>query len=316
MAANAPIVSVIIPAFNASAFVAEAIESVLLQTYHPVELAVVDDGSSDGTMDILLSYKNQIRIYREENKGPAAARNLALDTVCGHYIMFLDADDTILPQKLSRQVEILERNPAIGWTYCDIEYVNEEGRRLYLASEHFSYENRTSLNGILFSEILRGNFIPVHAPLIRRECLFAVAPFDEDKQLIGVEDWDLLLRLSSRFEALYSAEILAKCVVHPGSLSADPKAREYRRYYLLDKTIGKYDRDIRALGVTGLKVIADTHNWYAYRHLEAGRSKEAVHRLLHSLAAYPLQRRAPFALLLGLIQEARRIFTKMKPSPS
>jgi glycosyltransferase involved in cell wall biosynthesis len=310
---TAPIISVIIPAFNASAFIAKAIESVLLQTYHPVDIVVVDDGSTDKTMDILLSYENQIRICKQKNGGPAAARNLALASARGEYLMFLDADDSILPQKLSRQVEILERSPTIGWTYCDIEYVNGEGQHLYLASDRFSYANRPSLNGILFSELLRGNFIPVHAPLIRRESLFAVAPFDEDKQLIGVEDWDLLLRLSSRYSASYVPEVLARCVVHPGSLSADPEAREYRRFYLLDKTIREYDSNIRALGLTGLKVIADTHNWFAYRHLEAGRWKEGVRRLLQSLATYPFQRRAPWALLLGLIQGARGVVTKEKP---
>jgi glycosyltransferase involved in cell wall biosynthesis len=316
LAANAPLASVVIPAFNASAFVTKAIESVLLQTYPHVEVIVVDDGSSDGTMQVLLPYENQIQIYRQRNKGPAAARNQALAAVRGQYIMFLDADDSILPQKLSKQVQLLERNPAIGWTYCDIEYVNGEGQRLYLASERFSYANRTSLDGILFDQILRGNFIPVHAPLIRRDSLFAVAPFDEDKRLIGVEDWDLFLRLSSRYVALYSPEVLAKCVVHPGSLSADPKAREYRRFYLLDKTIRNHNRDIRALGITGLKVIADTHNWFAYKLLEAGRWKEAVHRLFRSLAAYPLQRRAPWALLLALIQGARSLLTKGRPLQS
>jgi glycosyltransferase involved in cell wall biosynthesis len=313
LALKAPLVSVIIPAYNASAFVSKAIESVLQQTYHPVDIAVVDDGSTDGTMDTLLSFGNHIAIFRQENKGPAAARNLALATARGQYFMFLDADDSILPQKLSRQVEILERSPAIGWTYCDIEYVNVEGQRLYLASERFAYSNRTSLNGILFSALLRGNFIPVHAPLIRRDDLFAVAPFDEDKRLIGVEDWDLLLRLSHRCSAIYVPEVLARCVVHPGSLSADPQAREHRRFYLLDKAINNYDRDIRALGLTGLKVIADTHNWYAYQHLEAGRWKEAVRRLLHSLATYPFQRRAPWALLLGLIQGVRGTLTKERP---
>jgi teichuronic acid biosynthesis glycosyltransferase TuaG len=315
LALNPPIVSVIIPAFNASAFIAKAIDSVLMQTHPSADIVVVDDGSTDETMDILLTYKNQVRGYRQENKGPAAARNLALANAHGQYIMFLDADDTILPQKLARQVEILERNPAIGWTYCDIEYVDGEGRHLYLASERFAYSTRTSLNGILFSELLRGNFIPLHAPLIRRESLLAATPFDEDKLLIGIEDWDLLLRLSSRYDALYYPEVLARCVVRQGSLSADSQAREYRRFYLLDKTIRNYDHDIRALGITGLKVIADTHNWFAYRHLEEGRSKQAVHRLLNSLAAYPLQRRAPWALFLGLIQGVRGVLEKSRPSP-
>lgn len=313
MAVNAPVVSVIIPAFNASAFVAKAIESVLLQTYRPVEIVAVDDGSTDRTMDILLSYGDKIRAYRQGNKGPAGARNLALANARGQYLMFLDADDCLLPQKISRQVEILERNPAAGWTYCDIEYVNGEGRRLYLASDRFSYANRTALNGILFPELLRGNFIPVHASLIRRESLFAVAPFDEDKHLIGVEDWDLLMRLSSHCEALYIPEVLGRCVVHAGSLSSDPMAREFRRFYLLDKTIRTRNRDIRALGITGLKIIADTHNWFAYRQLEEKRWKEAVHRLLRSLATYPFQRRALVALVLGLIHGARGVITKHRP---
>jgi glycosyltransferase involved in cell wall biosynthesis len=263
-------------------------------------------------MDILLSYEDKIRTYSQANKGPAAARNLALTNAAGQYIMFLDADDFILPEKISTQVEVLERSPAIGWTYCDIEYVNGEGSRLYLASDRFYYADRTSLNGILFPELLRGNFIPVHAPLIRRDSLFAVAPFDEDKHLIGVEDWDLLLRLSSRCGALYVPDVLARCVVHPGSLSSDPKAREFRRFYLLDKTIRTYDRDIKALGSAGRKIIADTHNWFAYRHLEAERWKEAVHRLIRSLATYPFQRRALWALLLGGIHGAGGVLTKQR----
>lgn len=315
MEVSAPTVSVIIPAFNASAFVHRAINSVLLQTYHPVDIIVVDDGSTDDTIEILLPYENLVRIYRQENKGPAAARNLALRNAYGRYIMFLDADDSILPEKLSRQVAILESIPHIGWTYCDIEYVNQSGEHLYLASKRFSYVNRRSLNGILFPDLLRGNFIPVHAPLMRRESLFAAAPFDEDKKLIGVEDWDLLLRLSSHCETLYTSDVLAQCVVHSESLSADSKAREYRRFSLLDKAINNHRQAIRALGVPGLKVIADTHNWFAYRSLEAGSWKEAVYRLRLSIAAYPFQRRALWAFLLGLIKGAKSI-ARNKHAPS
>jgi len=312
---SAPTVSVIIPAFNASAFIHKAIDSVLLQTYHPVDIIVVDDGSTDDTIESLLPFENLVRIYRQENKGPAAARNLALRNAYGRYIMFLDADDSILPHKLSRQVAILESTPHIGWTYCDIEYVNRSGEHLYLASEKFSYVNRRSLHGTLFPDLLRGNFIPVHAPLIRSESLSAVAPFDEDKNLIGVEDWDLLLRLSSHYETLYVSDVLAQCVVHSESLSADPKAREYRRFHLLDKAINNHSQTIRALGVPGLKIIADTHNWFAYRYLEAGICKEAVYRLRLSIAAYPFQRRAFWALLLGLIQGAKGI-ARNKHDPS
>jgi len=132
-----------------------------------------------------------------------------------------------------------------------------------------------------------------------------VAPFDEDKQLIGVEDWDLLLRLGLRFHALFSPEVLAKCVLHSGSLSANPQARDHRRFRLLNKAISVHQDEIGALGVTGRKVVADTHNWFAYRHIEVGQRKEALHRLKLSMTAYPLQRRALLVFLLTLIQVLR-----------
>lgn len=302
---TAPLVSVIIPAYNASCFIRKAIESVFLQKYEPIETIVVDDGSTDETPDVLLSFGRNIKLLRQENKGPASARNLALTNARGQYITFLDADDTILPEKLKKQVEILESSPSIGWTYCDVEYVDGEGRHMYLASSRFSYSSRTRLNGLLFSELLQGNFIPVHAPLVRRDCLYSVAPFDEDKQMIGVEDWDLLLRLAFRFHALFSPEVLAKCVLHSGSLSANPQARDHRRFCLLNKAITVHQDEIEGLGITGRKVVADTHNWFAYRHMEAGHRKEALRRLRLSMAAYPVQRRALWVFLLTLIQELR-----------
>lgn len=297
-----PLVSVIIPAYNASCFIRQAIESVFLQTYRPVETIVVDDGSTDRTPNILLSFGKHIQCLRQENKGPASARNLALSIAKGQYITFLDADDEIMPEKLEKQVEILETSPAIGWTYCDVEYVDREGRHMCLASNRFSYSSRARLNGLLFSELLQGNFIPVHAPLVRRDCLYSVAPFDEDKQLIGVEDWDLLLRLALRFHATYSPEVLAKCVLHSASLSANPQVRDDRRFCLLNKTISVYKDEIEALGITGRKIAADTHNWFAYRHIDSGQRREALRRLTLSVTTYPLQRHALWVFVVTLIQ--------------
>ena len=219
-----PLISVIIPAYNARNSISAAVASALTQTHPAVEVIVVDDGSTDHTLDALAPYQGRIHSLRQPNRGPAAARNAGLALAGGGYVTFLDADDWILPDKLRRQVTCLAGSPAVGWVFCDVVYVDGNGRHLYQASERYAYARRARLDGDLFSELLAGNFIPVHAPLIRRRCLAEAGPFDEDPRLIGVEDWDLLLRLSVSAPAAYLPDVLAACVLHPGSLSADPAA--------------------------------------------------------------------------------------------
>jgi len=286
------LVSVIIPAFNAALYVRRAVESVLAQTHEPVEVIVVDDGSKDETSDVLRDFGNKILLISQNNRGPASARNAALRVAQGQFVMFLDADDWILPQKLKKQVGLLTNLTHAGWAYCDIAYVTDNGEKLYLASDRFSYAKRKKLEGLLFSELILGNFIPIHAPLIRRECIDSVGHFDEDVHLIGVEDWDLLLRLASRFETIYVPDILANCVIHSGSLSADPAERDRRRFDLLDKVIVRFYEQIRSLGSPGDRLIADTHNWFAIRHYRLGFWKESRKRFEASLRVWPWQRKA------------------------
>jgi glycosyltransferase involved in cell wall biosynthesis len=102
--AKLPTVSCIIPAFNCARYLSEAIDSVLAQDYRPSEIIVVDDGSTDGTADVALSYKNHVRYLRQANAGPAAARNYGLRVASGDFMALLDADDIWHPEKLRRQM--------------------------------------------------------------------------------------------------------------------------------------------------------------------------------------------------------------------
>lgn len=289
---SAPLVSVIIPAYNDRRFVRTAVESVLAQTHQAVEAIVVDDGSTDDTPEVLASFGKRIRWVSQANRGPAAARNTGLTLAAGEYVTFLDADDRFLPDKLRRQLGCLSETPSAGWVYCDVLFVDEGGQRLCCASERFAYARRARLEGDLFPELFPGNFIPFHAPLIRRQCLRDVGPFDDDRRLIGVEDWDLLLRLSVRARAAYVPEVLAECLVRSGSLSADPSARDRRRFDLLDKASRTFPEEIRALGSLGRRIVADTHNWFGYRLYRERRWRDAVGRLRASLWAWPWQGRA------------------------
>jgi glycosyltransferase involved in cell wall biosynthesis len=289
---TSPLVSIVIPAYNAATSLNTAVESVLAQTYAGVEVIVVDDGSTDDTPSVLARLGQRVRWTRQANRGPGAARNRGLGLARGAYIMFLDADDWILPEKVERQVQRLDGCASAGWVYCDVKYVDEGGRLLRLASDQFAYRDRDQLDGFLFPQLFQGNFIPVHAPLFRRQCLDEAGPFDEDPQLIGVEDWDLLLRLAIRCRATYLPEVLAACVIRAGTLSSDPPARDRRRFGLLDKAIQTYPEEIRALGWRGRRIVADTHNWFGYKLYREGRWADARARLRASLRAWPLQGRA------------------------
>jgi glycosyltransferase involved in cell wall biosynthesis len=299
--ASAALVSVIVPAFNAAEFLARAVKSVLAQTHRGVELIVVDDGSTDQTVEILQGFGNQFRWFVQANRGPAAARNVGLTHACGEFVTFLDADDWIFPRKVERQLSVLRTPAAPHWTYCDVEYVDERNERVAFASERFAYAARPYLEGSLFPQIIQGNFIPVHAPLIRRTCIETVGAFNEDPQMIGLEDWDFLLRLADRFQASYVPEVLAGCVVRKGSLSADPATRDRRRFLFLDKARTTFADQLLALGPAGRRLVADTHNWFGYECVHQHNWSEASRRLWESVRAWPAQGKAWVVLARCLI---------------
>lgn len=120
------LVSVIIPVFNGGRYLTAAIDSVLAQTYRPVEVVVVDDGSTDNSADIARSYKNIHYVY-QQNQGVAIARNTGLDAARGDYIALLDADDTWPAHKLKTQVNFLIQHPLTGYTIARIRNVIESG---------------------------------------------------------------------------------------------------------------------------------------------------------------------------------------------
>ena len=109
-----PIVSVVIPTYNRWPLVAEAIESVLSQTYRDFELIVVDDGSTDGTAGEIAKFGSRLRLLRQPNRGVSAARNLAFGEARGRYLAFLDSDDLWRPKKLAIQTAFMERNPSVA----------------------------------------------------------------------------------------------------------------------------------------------------------------------------------------------------------
>lgn len=199
--------SVVIPAYNASGTLANAIESALAQTVAPVEIVVVDDGSSDDTSAVSEKYAPRVRTIRQINAGPGAARNRGILETTGEWVAFLDADDTWLPRKMERQL-VMTSIPEAG-------VIHATGNPIH------SDNNRFAPSRITFDDMWRANFITLSSAIVRRVTFDSVGRFDEHRDLIGVEDRNLWLRIAaSPWLILTWPENLVRYTPAPGNLSS------------------------------------------------------------------------------------------------
>jgi len=210
-----PRVSVVIPAYNAAAFVQRAVDSVLEQSFHDFELLVVDDGSTDTTRQVLAGYGNRLRLLAKENGGPAAARNHGLQHAHGEYVAFLDADDYWKPEKLQRQVDLLDSRPEIGFCSTATDVVDNKG---HPAGKWPCIQNAGPLPDILFMQgtVISGSTSGV---LARRHLISEIGGFDST--LRGFEDPDLWIRLAARTGYQCISETLTMVVRTPHSVSGN-----------------------------------------------------------------------------------------------
>ncbi|GIK40756.1 MAG: hypothetical protein BroJett011_45890 [Chloroflexota bacterium] len=212
------LVSIIIPTYNHAHFLGEALQSSLAQDYPRTEIIIIDDGSTDNTAEVVQPFLThpQIKYIFQENRGLSAARNRGFAESQGQYLNFLDADDTMHPSKVSKQVELLEHNPDVAFVYCDTHFVNREGEAF---DPHMSVGlARKKLEGDIFDSLILGGYFPVHSVLIRRSALEQVGLFDES--LRSLEDFHLWLRLAAEgFQAKYLDEKLVSYRKYSSSMS-------------------------------------------------------------------------------------------------
>jgi glycosyltransferase involved in cell wall biosynthesis len=184
------LVSVIIPAYNSAAYLGEAIRSVLAQTYPKIEILVVDDGSTDDTPRALEPFGERVRLFRQERAGPSAARNRGILNARGNFIAFLDADDVWRPDKLARQVEMMNRHPEVVLCYTDFSRGPDGQPTDESQLKHYEHPGL----GDAFCALLRNNFLVTPAVVVRRDILATSGLFDP--WLRGSEDLELWLRLA------------------------------------------------------------------------------------------------------------------------
>ncbi|MFM6290642.1 MAG: glycosyltransferase family 2 protein [Microcystaceae cyanobacterium] len=223
-----PTFSVIIPAYNIENYVAQALNSVLAQTFQDFEIILVDDGSFDHTISIIRQFTDpRVKLIQQENRGASSARNHGIRQSQGQYIAFLDGDDYWLPEKLERQLQHLESFPEVGVSFCRAAFIDDSGVPLGT----YQMPQLTDLDAPAF---LRSNAIGCGStPIIRRQVLEAIQFQDNlhgelevcyfDEHLQRSEDLELWLRIllktSWKIEGI--ADPLVYYRINPNSLSSN-----------------------------------------------------------------------------------------------
>ncbi|MEN8445242.1 MAG: glycosyltransferase family A protein [Cyanobacteria bacterium J06555_13] len=190
---SSPLVSVIVPAYNSESTVLATIESVLQQTYQNLELIVIDDGATDGTVAALQNVADpRLKIFSFANGGLPTARNRGIERASGQFLSFIDADDLWTTDKLAKQMRALEDHPKAGGVYSWTLIMDEKGEKFYPG-------NCEAFEGDVYPHLLLSNFIGSGSNmLLRREAVESVGNFDVT--LDSHEDWDYYLRLSQQWE--------------------------------------------------------------------------------------------------------------------
>lgn len=206
-------VSVIIPTFNRAAFLKQAINSVLKQTYTHYEIIVVDDGSTDDTQQAALSYGAKVRYIYQENAGPSAARNTGIKAAKGKYVAFLDSDDCFLPHKLEDQMNFLSKYPSCRFLYSYYYNVDMNGNILKIR-KHMPYTTREQFQFLLLT---RRFTIRTSTVLVEKSVFDEVGYFESAYKYS--QDWDMWLRIAHKYFGRCLKKPLVSYRLHPTNRS-------------------------------------------------------------------------------------------------
>ena len=187
---ESPLVSVIVPVFNAETTLPDTVDSIRRQSFQNFELIVIDDGSTDGTLEWLRSVRDdRLRVFSYPNGGLAVARNRGIERARGEFISFIDSDDLWTPEKLALQLEALHQQPEAALAYSWTAFVDQHGDFLFV-------KEASCCEGDVYAELLRHCFVANGSNiLVRTSCALAVGGFDT--ALPRAADWDFCLRVAA-----------------------------------------------------------------------------------------------------------------------
>ena len=342
------LVSVLIPSYNRGYIIGRSIESVLAQTYRPIEIVVVDDGSTDETRAVVAQFGPAIRYLYQENGGLAAARNTGLAAAQGEFIAFQDSDDLWLPWKLQVQVALMRRLPELALVWTDMTAVTPVGRVVstrHLKTGYHAYHKiqveeylpnaglvtdvcpdappdvaqAAFRYGDIFSPMFMGNLVHPPTALLRRKHVGRAGGLDETFAWAG-EDYEFFWRVGREgLGALVEAPSMLYRVEAEDQMTNPALHWAIARGYLLAlQRRLKQDRSRITLPPQVIRrQMAEAYGWVAEEALRAGHGRRAAGDFLKSLLLNPAQKRAltllPFSLVPPrLFRLARRLKQRLR----
>jgi glycosyltransferase involved in cell wall biosynthesis len=295
-------VSVVIPCYNQAHFLGEAIESVLAQSHQDFEVIVVDDGSTDDTAEVAARYP-KVRLIRQENRGLAGARNRGLSRSAGEYVVFLDADDRLLPEALEAGLECFSAHPECALVSGHSRFIAADGSLLGLGQlppqlPHIGKD-------IYVTILSRAYFILPGAVMYRRSVFETVSWFDP--AVSPAADYDLYMRIARKFPVYFHDKVVLEYRRHDASMTRNPGKMLEPTIAVLrrQRAYAKKNSYLRRAYRTGIKRGREEYGvplvWYVRTRLREGEWKRAVG------GAYLLLRYYPKGLALLFSGEKRQL---------
>ena len=289
-----PKVSVVIPTYNCARYLPNAIQSVLKQTFTDFEVIVVDDGSTDDTLQALLPYANDVvYIHQKNSGGPARPRNVGIERAQGIYVSFLDSDDIMLPDKLKHAVEFLDEVPTLGLIFTNFVKRNENGeqhREPFLAQcRRFQGLEKSKVGAqrflidseLAFDALLLENFIGTSSVVCPKAVLSDVGGFDESVTSGGLEDRDMWLRITRSFDVGYFDAVDHVYLDRRSSISKQRLSPSVCGLKVIERHVGNVHSDSARRAAR--RAIARRCCDVGYQYLQAGDTRAARKAYLKSL---------------------------------
>lgn len=302
------LISVIIPAYNAEKFVLDAIHSVLQQDFQPLEILLIDDGSTDDTVALVKREAPQVKIIQQANAGVAAARNTGLRHATGDYICFLDADDGWFPGKLEAQVDYLRLHPEVSVVYHKWHVWKPDENGIFnppqRAENPVPGEIDPALSGWIYPRLLLDCVVHTSTVMMRREIARDIGFFDT--ALDTGEDYDFWLRVSRKFQIHKLTGTYSFYRVASGSLTTGAPKSQNNEYNVIKRALKQWGRSSpdgfsvsRAMINQRLSKLAFD---FGYAHYHYGSAKLASSAFLKSFLLQPTRIRSIAYFLASTIR--------------
>lgn len=267
-----PLVSIVTPCYNHEEFLQELIESVYKQTYKKFEFSIIDDGSTDGSLEKIkeLSEKYGFEYEAQSNHGLCYTLNKLIQKTQGKYIICIASDDVLFKDRLEKQVKFMETHPEYGMSYAKMWLIDEKGER-----KEDEFFIRFKYHGWILDKLLRRNFIAAPTVIFRRSVYLEVGKFNEN---LYIEDYDMWIRIAQKFQVGYLDECVTFYRRHGRNMTSQGNNDGVLKYTI--EVLEKY-KDYRAVK----RQLEENYFWLSQKY--SGRVTDKLSCLVYWTKSFP-----------------------------